>query len=147
MCVLLLVHTKKTDSHLAMASPTSLEPHTHPLHSKSKWVYCSPLLPCPPVSCVFWPGRESLPPPYRRPCAAVSSAVASSSIPSTICEVAGNTQMRRLVRSWKRYRTPRRISQYFQVRKPASRAVNSCPNPSSSTVYSSLGSNLVGVTA
>ncbi|GMN57576.1 hypothetical protein TIFTF001_026697 [Ficus carica] len=68
-----------------------LEPQSHPLYSKSKWVYCSPLLPCPPVAWVFCPGRESLPPPYRRPCAVVSGAVASSSIPSTICEVAGNT--------------------------------------------------------
>ena len=141
-----------------------LEPPFHPLYSKPKWVYCSPLLACPPVLWVFCPGRESLPPPYRRPCAVVSGDVVSSSIPSTICEVAvwpvsahppsirlaftaQNTptsqQMRHRVRSWKRHRTRWRITQYFQVRKRASRAFNSCPNPISSTVYSSSSSNSV----
>ncbi|GMN41760.1 hypothetical protein TIFTF001_010993 [Ficus carica] len=43
---------------------------------------------CTSVSSVASPGRESRPPPYRCPCAAVSGNGAYSSIPSTICVVA-----------------------------------------------------------
>ncbi|GMN65916.1 hypothetical protein TIFTF001_034982 [Ficus carica] len=52
-------------------------------------------------------------------------------------------QMRRRVRFGKRRRTVGRITQYFQGRKSARRPVNSCPNPTFDTVYSSSSSNSV----
>ncbi|GMN67736.1 hypothetical protein TIFTF001_036832, partial [Ficus carica] len=49
--------------------------------------------------------------------------------------------MRRRVRFGKRRRTVGWITQYFQGQKSARRPVNSCPNPTFDTMYSSSGSN------
>ncbi|GMN73367.1 hypothetical protein TIFTF001_054303 [Ficus carica] len=50
-------------------------------------------------------------------------------------------QMRRRVRVGRRRRAGVRITQYFEFQKSYRRPVNSCPNPTSSTGYSSSGSN------
>ncbi|GMN74495.1 hypothetical protein TIFTF001_056213, partial [Ficus carica] len=49
--------------------------------------------------------------------------------------------MRRRVRLGRRRRAGVRITQYFRIRKSHRRPVNSCPNPTPSTGYSSSGSN------
>ncbi|GMN72392.1 hypothetical protein TIFTF001_053547, partial [Ficus carica] len=51
--------------------------------------------------------------------------------------------MRRRVRTPTRRRTRRVITHYFEVRKSSQHRVNSCPNPPSSTVYSSSASNSI----
>ncbi|GMN33902.1 hypothetical protein TIFTF001_041969 [Ficus carica] len=53
--------------------------------------------------------------------------------------------MRRRLKSAKRYRRKVFITQYSRVRKALARPIASCPDPPTSTIYSSSGSNSVNL--
>ena len=142
-----------------------------PLYSKPTWLHCSPTfwtaILAPPsrpqfanIVFVVHAGAHVL--------LLVLSPARCSSIPSTGCCLAGAPvsglctgisdfllslifaapplvvqQMRRREWTSNSRRTRRVITHYFVLRKSSKQRVNSCPNPTSSALYSSSASNSI----